>query len=246
MPKIFNYCYISNFPSIDLGKEITTGGQLDMEDYPIRGAHSRIKYLGESECEGFKKYFVVHETKKDFKHREGNEILDTIIAISEFHMFLHKDNYFMIDTNKKEVRELVTRLGDTYPSFLISPKYRDVDLVKLHKEVNNNSENHASVSGGFFHNLKIDRVNSATIFGQEVGESDLWEDFENKGELGGLILNFEYLNSPISTMINKFGGIVLYGHYSEGLSLELVSIVNKMIESFTSDTGGSTSRRRRV
>jgi hypothetical protein len=246
MPKIYNYCKINNFPNIELGKEVSTGGQLTIDDVPIRGAHTRVKYLGESENVAFKKYFVVHETLKDFKHREGHDIVETIIAVSEFHMFLHKDNYFMIDTNKKEVRELVARLRDTYPSSLILPRFREIDLIKLHDEIRNDASNNASVSGGFFHNLKINRVSSATIFGQEVGESELWEDFENKGELGGLILNFLYLNSPITAMINKVGGIVVYGNYSEGLALELIDIVNKMIEDFAVEIDGPVSRRRRV
>jgi hypothetical protein len=240
----FHYFRIENFPKLELGQQVRSGGQAVFEDYPIRGAHSEITYLGVSEYDAFTKYKVIHETKKTYRHRVDGDIRNTLIAVSEFHLFRHRNGYFMADTNAKEVRELANRLGQAYPESLLLLMFRTVDLRSLHEDILRVDAD-TSVIGGFFHQLRVDRVSSATIFGHEVGESPLWDEFETKGELGGLMLNFEFYGDLTSAMITKSGGIVLYSAFGESLALELVENLNKVIEPHSEESSTSTRRRGR-
>lgn len=244
MARAFNYCKIENLPTFEVGQQVDTGGQLALQDYPIRGAHSEIKYLGASEFDSFVKYKVTHETQRPYRYRVDADIRNTLIAISEFHLFHHKDGYFMIDTSQKEIRELVSRLRETYADLLLLAKFRIIDLHSLHENITSIGAD-TSVIGGYFHQLKVDRVSSATIFGHEVGESPLWDEFETKGELGGLMLSFEFYKEPVSAMITKSGGIVIYSAFEEGLALELVDNINQLISPHAEEIEVSISRRRR-
>lgn len=244
MARSFTYCKMDNFPTLELGQQVDTGGQATFEDYPFRGAHSEVTYLGSSEHNAFSKYKVMHETQKTYRHRFDGDIRNTIIAISEFHLFQHRDGYFMVDTNQKEIRELADRLQQAYPEALLLLRFRIVDLRALHENITRVGAD-TSVIGGYFHQLKVDRVSSATIFGHEVGESPLWGEFEMKGELGGLILNFEFYGDLTSAMITRTGGIVLYSTFEEHLALELVENINRVIEPHAEDILVSTRRRRR-
>ena len=244
MARSFSYCKIGNFPQLELGKQIDTGGQATFEDYPYRGAHSEVTYLGVSEHNKFSKYKVIHETQKKYRHRFDNDIRNTIIAISEFHLFQHQDGYFMVDTNQKEIRELTERLRQSYPEALLLLKSRIVDLRALHENIQRVGAD-TSVIGGFFHQLKVDRVKSATIFGHEVGESPLWGEFEMKGELGGLMLSFEFYGDATSAMITRDGSIVIYSAFEENLTLELIDNINRVIEPHAEDISVSVRRRRR-
>jgi hypothetical protein len=243
MPRSFNYFQIENFPAFQLGQQVNTGGQAVFEDYPYRGAHSEIVYLGVSDFQAFTKYKVKHETQKTYRYRIGADEMNTLIAISEFHLFRHTNGYFMADTNRKEIRELADRLGQAYPEELLLLRFRKVDLHSLHENLAK-IDTDTSVIGGFFHQLKIDRVSSATIFGHEVGESPLWGEFEMKGELGGLMLNFVFYGEPTSSMITKNGGIVVYAGFGEGLALELVENLNHVIEKHAEDVPVSARRSR--
>jgi len=235
---------MENFPTLEVGQQVNSGGQAVFEDYPVRGAHSEITYLGSSEHNAFAKYKVIHETQKTYRHRFGSDIRNTLIAISEFHLFRHRDGYFMVDTNQKEIRELADRLGQAFPESLLLLEFRVVDLHSLHENIAQVGAD-TSVIGGFFRQLKVDRVSSATIFGHEVGESPLWDEFEMKGELGGLILNFVFYGEPTSAMITRSGGIVVYSAFGESLALELVDDINRVIDPHAEDVVVSTRRRRR-
>jgi len=244
MTRSFGYFKLENFPTFKLGQTIHTGAQAVMDDYPVRGAHSEITYLGTSDYTPFNKYKVIHETLKQFRHRHQGEIQNTVIAINEFHLFCHKDGYIMADTSQKEIKELTYRVQQAYPEDLLRLKLRVVDLIALHESISKLNAN-ASVTGGYFHQLKVDRVKSATIFGHEVGESPLWDEFETKGELGGLILNFVFYGANTSAMITRNGGIVIYSSFEESLVLELVENLNQIIEDHSTEESVSTRRRGR-
>ena len=95
--------------------------------------------------------------------------------------------------------------------------------------------NGTEVTGGHFRNLKVDKVNAASIFGHDVGESFLWGDFEQKGDLSALIINVLFYNENTSVMITKHGTILLYGTYSESVALELVENINELIAPYCED-----------
>ena len=97
MARSFGYCRVESFPTLEVGQQVDTGGQAVFEDYPVRGAHSEITFLGSSYHSAFLKYKVIHETQKVYRHRYDGDIRKTLIAVSEFHLFWHKDGYFMAD-----------------------------------------------------------------------------------------------------------------------------------------------------
>jgi hypothetical protein len=245
MAKSYTFCRFEGFPAFKMGESIDTGGQSDaFEDIPIRGAHSKITFLGSSDNELFTKYKVVHETKREYRYRVGADIRNSLIAIDEFYLFRHKDGYFMANTNQREIRELYDRLSQSGLGLLILLKFRSVNLRDLHENIARQGTS-TEVGGGYFHQLKLDRVSSVNIFGHDVGQSPWWEEFEVKGELGGLLLNFDFYNEPTTAMITASGSIVVYSSYAENLSLELVDNLNRLIEPHSEEILASARRRKR-
>ena len=243
MPRGYIWFKAENMPTFNINELVETGGQLKVGDYPYRGAHSRIKLLGQSENDSFQKYFVEHETQRNLKHRVDTSIKDTIIEIVEFHLFENKSGYFLADTKLEYLRELVGRISDTFPERLILFKRRNVDLIQLKKYVDESS-GVTEISGGHFRNLAINKVSAASIFGHDVGESELWEELSEKGQLNCVCLNFEGDNETVSIMITLHGGIVTLSNYTERLALELLEEINKFIEPFSSLESLPALRRR--
>lgn len=232
-----------NMPPFAINEWVPTGGQLNISDYPYRNAHSRIKLLGQSENESFKKYFVEHETQRSVKHRVDDDIKEVLIEILEFHLFESKAGYFFADTKLEYLRELVGRIGETYPQNLITFQKRIVDLIKLKKTVDEGPGG-TEISGGHFRNLAINKVSAASIFGHDVGDSELWDELSDKGQLTGVHLNFEFDSIPVSIMITVHGGIVTYSQYTEKLALELLEEISNFIEPFSTLENLSALRRR--
>lgn len=240
MPKAYNYCKIENFPNLNINEKVESGGLLQNLSEAEKTVHSKVTFLGSSEFESFKKYKVHHETEKLIRHRVGADILDRVIVLSEFHLFRHTSGYFVADTNLTELRELVGRLSDITPMIIL--KFREVNLVNLLSGLTQGS---VDVGGGFFSNLKVDKVKSASIFGHEVAESNLWDEFEQKGTLGGVLLTMFLYGSPISLIITKRGGIVFYSTYEESVSLELVSNINDLISPYSEENITSLLHKRK-
>jgi hypothetical protein len=244
MPRVFNWYKVDNFPSLPVGQRVETGGQLGAwQDYPTRGAHSEVKFLGDSEHDSFKKYFVQHETERSIKHRFNGEIREVVIQIAEFYMFEHRDGYFLVDTSLKNLKELAGRLQDTWPEKLLQFRLRSIDLPSLKNHVDSEAGT-AEIGGGYFQDLMINRVRAASIFGPDVGDSELWEEFSAKGQLTGVWLNFQFYGEPTSIMVTRYGGIVTFASFGEKTVLELVEKINALIEPFSKETILSARRRR--
>jgi len=243
MPRGFNWYRVDDFPAFSVGQKVDTGGQLEFKDYSSRGAHSRVKFLGASEHDSFKEYFVEHETERSIKHRFDKDIREKLIQIAEFYIFEHKDGYFLVDTNYKNLRELVARLQATWPEKLLQFRTRSIDLAGLRNDVERKAGT-TEISGGYFRNLMINRVSAASIFGPDVGESELWDEFSAKGQLTGVWLNFEFYGEPTSIMVTRHGGIVTFQSFGEKTLLELLEAINAYIEPFSKETALSAVRRR--
>ena len=244
MARVFNWFRADNFPPFEIGETIDTGGQLALRDYPSRGAHSRVKFMGESELDSFRKYFVEHETERSIKHRINGEIREVVIQIAEFYMYQHQDGYFLADTNLKNLRELAARLQDTWPDRLLQFMSRTIDLPGLKNEVEQRAGS-TEIWGGHFRDLMVNRVSAASIFGPDVGESELWEEFSTKGELTGVWLNFQFYGEPTSLMVTRHGSVVTFASFGEKTVLELIEGINALIQPFATEVVLLVPRRRR-
>jgi hypothetical protein len=243
MPRVYNWFSVENLPSLEVGAKIDTGGEFALDEFSSKRAYSRVKFLGDSANDYFEKYFVEHETYRHIKHRFDAEIRDILIVIDTFDIYKHKSGYYLVDTNLKNLRELAARLKSTYPDTLMLFKLRTINLLGLKEEIANNASN-AEIWGGFFRDLKINRVSAASIFGHDVGDSDLWEELSAKGQLSGVWINFEFYGEFTSVMVTKHGGIVTFTSYDEKVTLELVDGINKLIEPFAEEESLSSPKRR--
>jgi len=244
MPKAYCYCNIENFPEIDINDSLDTAGLFQFGDLENKPAHSKIQYLGCSDHENFEKFKIEHETERTLRHRVKKDIYNSVVELSEFHMYKHKKGYFFADTNKKELIEFVSRLNTSYQELLLLLKLKQVDLVSLRQDIDRMGKD-TSITGGYFKHLKLDKVQAASIFGVDVAESNLWNEFENQGELGGLLFNFDFYNSPTSAMVTKSGSILTYNNFAESLALELVENINEIITPYSQDLPASIIRRKK-
>jgi hypothetical protein len=245
MARSFIYFIIENFPNLQINQSIETGGLFPLETYAEECAYSKIRYLGSSENQFFNKYKVDHETQKKLRHRVKGEIYNILIEQIEFELYKHVDGYFMSTSGRKELIELIRRFDTEHMEWMLQLKMRQVDLAKLHSDTMKMATNGTEVTGGHFRNLKVDKVNAASIFGHDVGESLLWGDFEQKGELSALIINVLFYNENTSVMITRQGTILQYGSYSESVALELVDNINQLITPYCENVPVSISKGRR-
>jgi hypothetical protein len=242
MPRVFNWFSADNFPKIEIGKKIVTGNEFEQDDFP-KAAHSSITFLGNSDNVLYKKYFVEHETTRNIKYRIDKDIRKVLIVINEFEIFQHNKGYYFVNTNIQDLRELAYRMKAFLPDALMHFGVRTIDLLSLKDEIEKNKTN-AEIWGGFFRDLQINRVTAASIFGHDVGDSDLWDTLSSKGNLSGVWINFEFYGEYISVMVTNHGGIVTFASLTEKVLLELVNGINELIKPFAKEVNLSSPKRR--
>jgi hypothetical protein len=216
---------IEGFPDMQVGDTWTSTHQINMDPLADHGLVSTIDYVGRSDYLALHRYSVVHETCRPWEVRFRNEIRETVIHRVRFHLFMPEDRSFLFaDTQAGTCNGLLKRLREEYAQF--SWRTRRLDLSRMRQDLNER------IVGGWFANLKIADVRSASIHGPTVTESDDWQRYESSGTIRALSLDVEYLGVMRRVLVTEQGAIVLYGTLGEASSLELVSNVNRMVEPY--------------
>lgn len=239
MARSYQYHGIEYFPvPTDLGSTWQTVTQLAL---PLPNgddeAHSRIRFVGQSDYEEYLKYFVRHEIVEQRKVRFAQEDRNQVIFVEEFHLYLPPNfTYLLADTSLRSSRELLKRIRSSAPEFNYT--VRDVNLFDLRQKL------HANVRGGWFKELEIVDVSTAAIFGSNVGESEEWQRYEGAGTLSALVLEFKHRGIAHSVNISAHGSITLYSNYSEKDAIELVEFINGIVIKFSEESSPIKPRKR--
>lgn len=238
MGKMYQYYEIDGISARNIGEKIETSTQLALPGLASSTAHTSITYQGKSDHEDFNKYFVEHDAVRNLVWRgdTGEVRRGGLIEIVEFHMYQHRQGgYFFIDTNHPNIQEMCRRLLSTFPKLTV--RIRNVDLLSTKAELE------SRVSMEYFGDLNIQQVSAASIFGPDVGESDMWEYLTEHGQLNAMTLDFKYFGEMQSVMVHRLGGIMPYHALGESASLDIVNEVKKLIEPLSKLTEISVRRR---
>jgi hypothetical protein len=231
MAHAYQYHGIENFPvSATLGNTWQTVTQLAL---PLPNgddeAHSKIKFVGQSDYSDYSKYFVRHEIVEQRKVRFAQEDRNQVIFIEEFHLYIPPNaTYLLAETTSRSSGELLKRIRASAHDF--SYTVRSVNLFDLRQKLRGH------VRGGWFKELDIADVSTAAIFGANVGDSEEWQRYEGAGTLSALVLEFRHRGITHSVNISSHGSITLYSNYSEKDALELVEFINDIVMKFSEES----------
>jgi hypothetical protein len=129
---------------------------------------------------------------------------------------------------------MLRRIKATNPNFLYFN--REINLQELKKQFED------TIRGGWFSNLEIADVQTAAIFGSNVGDSEEWLKYSKNGVISALVLQMSYRGLLKSILISKNGAIVLYQKSTEVDSLEFIEAINDIVNRFSTELPGIRNR----
>lgn len=239
MAKMYQYYEFEDFPRISTDEPLITDAQLPLVPDRPWLAHTTIVHQGKSDHPDFERYFVEHEAERAnfiWRGETGDKRRGGLVEIIEFHMYRHKDGHFFIDANHDNILEMCKRIRSACGKLEVRRK--ETDLLRSKEEL------HTRVSGGYFGSLTIERVQAASIFGPDVGESNMWTDLEEHGELNAMTIDVKYLGEVRTVMIHRLGGVMPYKVFGENDALDIVQEVRYLLESLSRLTSVELRRRR--
>jgi hypothetical protein len=241
MAKMYQYYEIDGIPTLHVGGKIEICSQLGLPGVASSTACTIVTYSGKSDHKDFNKYFVEHDAIRSnivWRGDIGDLRRGGLIEVVEFHMYQHKqDGYFFTDTNHPNIQEMCRRLLTQFSGLTV--RIRNVDLLSTKEELQ------SRVSMGYFGNLNIEQVSAASIFGPDVGESDMWGYLTEHGKLNAMTLDFKYFGEMQSVMVHRLGGIMPYHSFGENATLDIVDEVKRLIEPLSTVNEISLRRRRK-
>jgi hypothetical protein len=185
--------------------------------------HSRMKWLGMSEHDEYKKYKVEHETLRDIRARFQGEIYNSIIHVVTFDLFASTDfSHLYAATREPYCNEFLHRLKSVSDGFAYLD--REIDMRALRENL------HEDVRGAWFRELEIADVNSAALWGPTVTDSDDWARYEALGNISTLSIELDFAVRRETIQVTRSGGIVLYGNMDEGEALEFVQKIDRLVQ----------------
>jgi len=202
----------TRFFTIKTGEEIPSMHQVAFSGWDDT-VHTTVKKLGMSEHERFEKYLVKHEYIQHINGRYRGEPINYYIPVEELDFFVEREgNTLFAKGRSKPIEEAIRVLEKDNIIQLLT---FEVNLTQLMNKLQQ-----LSVTGGWFRNLEIERVESAGVFGSSVSESPLWEEFESKGELSAVLINTILSGKFQSVMITRKASILFYEQWDEKYCLE--------------------------
>ncbi|GIK38206.1 MAG: hypothetical protein BroJett011_20390 [Chloroflexota bacterium] len=220
---------VEGFPELEVGAVFSTKYQFGMpfpndeafDDTP----HSRIGLLGSSEHSDFLKYRVEFEASKrqDFRYRNFRDT--KFIAISKLVAFQDKRTpYIYVRGPSKYSDKFLEQLAEVIPEFHAFE--REIDLRRLVEE-------RPKITGGWFTNLKIEKVQTVAIFGPSVSQSEDWSKYEVLGKTSSIVTELQLSGDKVSVQLSRDGGIAIKTAMSEREDLDALIEIDKVLERYT-------------
>jgi hypothetical protein len=172
----------------------------------------------------FRKFQVMHESRLFFEGRFRNEPIDTVVRRYRFDVYLDAPGGRAFFCGPKKLwQEAMQRIQrDQHSTLEYAP--RELDLIALRSALE------GRVSGGWFGDMQIARIESAGLFGPDVAKSDEWEHYEQMGHLSAIILELTYRDRAYNVMLVQDSTVVLYRSLGEIENLAFVKQLMARIE----------------
>lgn len=224
MTIVFTYFEVT-FPQLAVGESVQSKAQLAL---PVAGgddeAHTSITYKGDSNHDDFGRYLIRHQVEREVDAIYHGESIRRLIFNREFDAFLHREeSYLLVGTGKVDARGAMGRLASGKDTGIEVAKLEPMNLALLEKAL-------GTTSGGYFTNLEIAKVQSASLHGADVASSDEWSRYDEAGTLSAIVVHGAGPDELIrSFMLTSNRGVVLYSDLGERDNLAFVSHVQRLI-----------------
>lgn len=191
-----------------------------MDDAPV----TKISYVGNSTNDYFSKYRIIHETQQEINGIYQRKPIKYYIYSDEIELYWVKNSNYIIAKGKAAlVKEAFARLEK---SNIIKLTRYNVNLAKLKEEAKD-----AIVTGAWFKNLNVSKVESAAVFGSKVSESKMWSELEDGGTMSSLLLQIA-ASINLSFMVSSEASILFYRKWIENQCLDLAYAVLEFLKPY--------------
>ncbi len=222
---VITYSYFSaSFPVLEIDESIKSVTQLAMP-WGNHQAHTTLTFQGSADADEFERYHIEHQIDRDIDAIWNQEQIHRVIELKDFHAYYYRErNYALVDAKKADARSAIYRLGDGDTEIRVA-KLPDITLAAMERIQG------AVTAGGYFGKLKIAKVRSAALFGDDVSESADWQRYEEAGELSALFMRAvtpEDLERTVLLTHNRI--VVLYTNDGEAKNLRFVARLQEEID----------------
>ncbi|MDQ3916386.1 MAG: hypothetical protein M3285_13450 [Actinomycetota bacterium] len=222
---VITYSYFpADFPALEVNDSIKSVTQLAMP-WGDHQAHTTLTFQGSADAEEFERYRIEHQLDRDIDAIWNQQHIHRVIEVKEFHAYYYREkHYALVDTKKVDARSAMSRLNDGVRDIKVG-KLPDIPLAAMEKIQG------GVTAGGYFGKLKIAKVKSAALFGEEVSESADWQRYEEAGELSALFMRAITPEDLERTLLLTHARIiVLYTNEGEAKNLRFVARLQEEID----------------
>lgn len=218
--------HAETFDDLEVGTEKKSRHQLGLEEAATDDSeHTLIKRLGFAANGSVEKYLVTHEEIEKVQGRWRREKIEQLIVGYDFEIFRERESSIIFARGPRDtVQRAFRRLQPVGYTVREAP----LNLELLRGGLKGMG---ATVDSAHFSELKIARVSSVGMYGDEVDESD---DFEHYKQAGGLLsalsIRMTIGQRTERFMLTKRRTIVVYTRFDEASLLEFGREVNAVIE----------------
>ncbi len=221
MPISYRYFSSAEGPSLEIGESLRSQVQLAIAGFDHE-AESVITYAGKSDHPEFEKYDCLHQIEREVDAVFQTQPVSQLLFNVRFTAYFNRaKSYFLVQVGKKEARGFFDRLDKV--GLTAEPgKLKLDDVSRL-----------GPTTGGWFANLKIEKVTSAGIFGSdEIVDSDEWSRYADVGKISALHMKLPNdAGIPQSVMVTKDRLVLLMQDLGENTNLHFVSKLNETFDS---------------
>lgn len=225
----------SDFLELTQGQKIETKYQLALHGIKDDEAHTAVEFLGMSLNNEYYKYVIRYEEKEDIVGRYLGDPIYYYISYQDLELFRKSSepSFFIIGSQKKKENALKILEQEG----IIKLRRYQIDLIKLKDNLED-----IFVVGGWFADLRIDKVRSAGIFGVNVADSQMWNQLQNSGGLSSLTIQLDLKTRPLSITVSSSGNVVYFDKWDENKSLTLAQELTNRIKPFFVYEGESNEK----
>lgn len=221
MPISYRYFSCEDGPRLKIGEVLESQVQLAIAGFDHE-AESTMTYKGQSDHPDFETYDCLHQIDREVDAVFQTQPVSQLLFNVRFTAYFNRSkSYFLVQVGKREARGFFDRMAkvglDAEPG-----KLRLDDVSRL-----------GPTTGGWFANLKIEKVTSAGIFGSdEIVDSDEWSRYADVGKISALHMKLPNdAGVPQSVMVTKDRLVLLMQDLGENTNLHFVSKLNETFDS---------------
>ncbi len=165
--------------------------------------------------------------------RQYQQETDEVVPIRfvypvEFHIYEIERGLGYATTNRRVIRDFLTRLEATDPSSLPRIAVRSVNLAGLERTLSD-LPYEVNINGYYIGSLRMDQVRTAQLFGCNIDRNVEVRSWVERGEITTVQCDITYEDMRSTVTITGSGSIILATDLGEGPSLDFVRWLDQLV-----------------